>query len=78
MDFPLGSLGLRIKAHWKQYRPKMCAQLQREGKLDESVYTAQELTGETLYRLTVEEKLSYDQAWELVREEWAFVPSEED
>jgi len=23
-------------------------------------------------------KLPYDQAWELVREEWAFLPSEED
>ena len=78
VDFPLGSLGLQIKAHWKEHRPKMYAQLQREAKLEESVYAAQELTGETLYRLTVEEKLPYDQAWELIREEWAFLPSEED
>jgi hypothetical protein len=48
------------------------------GELEESVYAAQELTGETLYRLEIEEKLPYDQAWELVREEWAFLPSEED
>jgi len=26
----------------------------------------------------VEEKLPYDQAWELVRKEWAFLPSGED
>jgi len=54
VDFPLGSLGLQIKAHWRKYRPQMSAQLQREGKLDEAVYAVQELTGETLYRLTVE------------------------
>lgn len=67
MDFPLGSLGLQIKAHWKEHRPKMHAQLQREGKLDESVYAAQELTGETLYHLEIEEKLPYDQAWDDAR-----------
>ena len=58
--------------------PKTYAQLQREGKLEESVYAAQELNGETLYRLTMEEKLPYDQAWELAREGLAFLPSEED
>ena len=31
-----------------------------------------------MYELTVVKKLQYDQAWELVREEWAFLPSEED
>ena len=47
----------------------MYAQLQREGKL-----RGAGVTGETLCRLEVEEKLPYDQAWELVREEWAFLP----
>jgi len=31
VDYPLGSLGLQIKAHWQKYRPQMYAQLQREG-----------------------------------------------
>jgi len=69
MGFPLGSLGLQIKAYWKEHRPKMYAQLQREGKL-----RGAGVTGETLCRLEVEENLPYDQAWELAREEWAFLP----
>jgi hypothetical protein len=76
--YPLGSLGLQIKAHWKQHRPKMYAALEQQGKLEEAVHAAQELTSDALYRLEVEERLPYDQAWELVREEWALLPSEDD
>ena len=76
--YPLGGLGLQIKAHWKKYRPKMYAELEKAGKLQESLHAAQELTGEELYRLTVKEKLPHNQAWELVSQEWAFLPSEED
>jgi hypothetical protein len=75
--YPLGSLGLQIKAHWKQYRPKMSAALEKQGKLQESVHMAQEPTSDALHKL-LEQGLPYDQAWELVREEWAFLPSEED
>lgn len=61
MDFPLGSLGLQVKAHWEKYRPQMSAQLQREGKLEESVYAAQERTSDLMddpcWR---KRKLSYD------------------
>ena len=74
---PLGSLGLQIKAHWEKYRPQMFAQLQREGKLQESVYQAQEQTNDLMDRL-LDKGLSHDQAWELAREEWAFLPGEED
>jgi hypothetical protein len=34
------------------------------------------LAAEALARL-IEQGLPHDQAWELVREEWAFVPEEE-
>jgi hypothetical protein len=75
---PLTSLGLQIKAHWQKYRPKMAAELERDGALDELVHAAQERTADTFYDLTVVKGLPYDMAWELVREEWAFLPSEED
>ncbi len=75
--FPLNSLGLQIKAHWRKYRPRMVAELEQAGKLRESVYDAQERTGEALVNL-LHQGLRYEQAWELVREEWAFLPSEED
>jgi ubiquinone/menaquinone biosynthesis C-methylase UbiE len=69
-----GSLGLQIKAHWKKYRPEMYRALKKAGALDEAVSQAEELTADALYRLTVEQRLPYDQAWEMVREEWAFLP----
>jgi len=79
MDFPLGSLGLQIKAHWKKYRPQMYAELEKSGHLLESVYAATELTSDLMYDLqNGPSKLPYQQAWELAREEWAFLPSEED
>lgn len=75
-DYPLGSLGIQIKAHWKRHRPKMYAELEKAGKLEESVYQAQERTSDLMDSL-LDQKLSYDQAWEMAREEWAFLPSEE-
>jgi hypothetical protein len=76
-DYPLGSLGLQIRAHWKRHRPKMYAELEKAGKLQESVYQAQELTNDLMDSLLAK-KLPHHQAWELAREEWAFLPSETD
>lgn len=75
--YPLSNLGRQIKAHWRKYRPKMYRALEKAGKLDESVYAAQELTGNTLADL-VHKGMDWNQAWELIREEWAFLPAEED
>ena len=75
--FALNSLGLQIKAHWKEHRPKMAAALEKAGKLQEAVYAAQELTGQAMYEL-LEKGVPPDQAREAVREEWAFLPTEED
>jgi len=47
---PLGSPG-HIEAHWQKYRPQMYAHLQREGKLEESVYQAQEQTNDRMDEL---------------------------
>jgi hypothetical protein len=76
-DYPFGSLGLQIKAHWQKYRPKMYAELEKSGHLQESVYAAQERTNDLMDSL-LEKKMPHHQAWELAREEWAFLPSEED
>ncbi len=76
-DQPLTSLGMQIEAHWRKYRPKMVAELERAGQLRESVYAAQEATSDLMDKL-LDKGLSHEQAWELAREEWAFLPSEED
>jgi hypothetical protein len=77
-DYPLGSLGLQIQDHWKEHRPTMYRDLEQSGTLRESVYAAQELTLEALYDLEVKKKVPHDQAWEAVKEGWAFLPTEED
>jgi hypothetical protein len=76
-DYDFSSLGLQIKAHWQKYRPRMCAELEREGRLDEAVQQARDLTSEALAE-ALQKGVPYHQAWESVREEWAFLPSEED
>ena len=75
-DYPLGSLGMQIRAHWKRHRPKMYAELKKSGHLNESVYAAQERTSDLMDSL-LDKGLPHHQAWELAREEWAFLPSEE-
>ena len=30
-DYPLGSLGMQIREHWKKYRPQMYAELEQSG-----------------------------------------------
>lgn len=77
-EYPLSNLGLRAKEHWRKYRPKMSRDLERQGKLDAALYAAQELTAKALADAILRDGLSHDQAWELVREEWIFLPDEED
>ncbi len=36
----LTSLGRQIEPHWRRHRPKMVAELEKAGKLRESVYAA--------------------------------------
>jgi len=55
----------------------MYAALEKSGHLLESVYAAQERTNDLMDSL-LNQGLPYHQAWELAREEWAFLPSEED
>jgi hypothetical protein len=76
--YPLGSLGLQIQDHWKKHRPTMYRDLEQSGKLRESVHAAQELALDALYDLEVMKKVPHDLAWEMVRGEWAFLPTEED
>jgi hypothetical protein len=73
----LSSLGQQIKAHWQKHRPTMYAALQRSGRLPESLLAAQDLTTDALEHL-LRQGVPYDQAWEAVREQWAFLPDEED
>lgn len=71
------SLKLQINRHWREHRPKMYAQLKQSGRLEQSIHLAAERTMDALTDL-LQDKVPYNQAWEAVREEWAFLPDEED
>ena len=73
----LGPWGLQAKEHWKEHRPKMYRQLEESGRLEDALYAAQELTVAAMADL-IERGVNWYQAWELIREEWLFLPSEED
>lgn len=72
---PLTNLRQRVADHWKEFRPTMWRDLERSGALTESLSQAVELT-KSAYHDAVDSGLSQDQAWELVREEWAFLPED--
>ena len=62
-DYPLGSLGLQIKDHWKKYRPQMYAELEKAGDLAESLHAARERTKNLMDSLLAK-GLPHHQAWE--------------
>jgi len=74
---PLTNLEQTIRAHWLEYRPKMCAALQAEGKLDAAIDEASRRTREALHELMDKGEPLYF-AWAEVREEWAILPPEEE
>lgn len=71
------SLAHQAKEHWKKLRPRMYAELKASGKLDELAQDAARRTREMVADL-IEKGWSHDQAWEGVREQFVFLPSEED
>jgi hypothetical protein len=74
---PLNSLGIQIERHWRELRPKMVADLEREGRLEAAIKAAQDLTATAEARAR-ETGMTSDQARDRCRNLWAFLPSEED
>jgi hypothetical protein len=77
MEYPLDGFALEIREHWRKYRPQIYRQLEQAGNLDQALHEASERTGEAFASL-VEDGTEPIQAWEAVREEWAFLPAESD
>ena len=74
---PLAGWALQAAEHWKEFRPRLHQQLQQSGRLEEAAKKAVQLTQDELGQL-VEKGANYQEAWELVREKYLFLPSEED
>jgi uncharacterized protein YhaN len=65
----------KIRQHWQKFRPKMYQGLEKSGKLEAALKNADALTKEA-YGQAIEQGLNPDQARELTREQWAYLPDE--
>jgi hypothetical protein len=70
------AMGDLILKHWQTHLPRMVAELEKSGRLEQAILDAQEHTGDLLYELLTVRKMEYHAAWELAMREWAFLPSE--
>jgi len=68
-------LGQMILEHWLNHRPEMVEELRAANQLDQTIYEAQEATGDLLYELVSVQKMDYQAAWEIAMREWALPPS---
>ena len=81
----LTQYGLMAERHWREFRPEMVRELERNGTLMETLFEAQERTMEEMEALTrkleTQQKLTqqqaHDRAWEVIREKYILLPPEE-
>ena len=67
----------QAKEHWKEHRPRMYAELEKAGTLDEAAEKAATQTKDDLAS-AIEGGMDYYAAWEMLRERYLFLPTEED
>jgi hypothetical protein len=70
------ALGVAILKHWRENCPQMVRDLEKENRLEQAVFEAQEKTGDLLYELVSVRKMNYQDAWELAAQEWALPQKE--
>ncbi len=82
---PISAYGLMAERHWREFRPKMVSELEAAGKLEEALHEAQERTLDELMELEtmleadgLTKQQAHDQAWEMVREKYILLPSEDE
>lgn len=72
---PLSTLTFDIEAHWREHRPVMVAELEAEGRLAKAIEAAASQT-EAAIQNAVTTGTPFWDAWQIYREEWAFLPVE--
>ncbi|MGA9450272.1 MAG: hypothetical protein WBW41_02895 [Verrucomicrobiia bacterium] len=80
----LTQYGRMAEKHWREHRPKMVRELERKGLLRQMLLEAQEKTKDEMATLRLDlmkqgktAQQANDQAWEMVRERYILLPSEE-
>jgi len=79
----LTQYGMMAEKHWREFRPKMVAELEVKRMLDQTLLEAEEKTDEELDRIRrqlIQQGLTpqqaHDSAWETVRTRYIFLPPE--
>ncbi|HRY49116.1 MAG TPA: hypothetical protein P5186_13795 [Candidatus Paceibacterota bacterium] len=80
---PLTQYGRLAENHWREFLPRMVAELEAKGLLSQMLREAEVKTAlelDTLRRQFVQQGLTppqaHDQAWEMVRERYILLPPE--
>ncbi|MGH7976889.1 MAG: hypothetical protein ACREC8_09510 [Limisphaerales bacterium] len=80
----LTQYGRMAEKHWREFRPKMVAEMEAKGVLQEMLLEAEEQTASEMHDLTMKfmkqsltAQQAHDRAWEMVREEYILLPEEE-
>lgn len=79
----LTQYGMMAEEHWRKFCPKMVAEMESKGILEEMLLDAERKTKDELYDLTMQfqkqnmtAQQAHDRAWEIVRERYIFLPPE--
>ena len=80
---PLTQYGRMAENHWREFCPRLVADLEATGHLHEMLLEAEERTEremDSLRRHLIQQGLTpqqaHDRAWEIVRERYLFLPAE--
>jgi uncharacterized protein YggE len=80
----LTQYGRQAEKHWREHRPKMVSALEANGQLQTMLLEAEEKTKDEMATLRTQlikqgktAQQAHDQAWEMVREKYILLPSEE-
>jgi hypothetical protein len=81
----LTQYGLMAEKHWREFRPKMVAEMEAKGILQEMLLDAENNTKNEMHDLTTKfqkqgltAQQAHDRAWEMVREEYILLRSEDE
>jgi len=80
---PLTQYGKMAERHWREFRPKLVAELEATGRLHEMLLEAEEMrdgeldrTRRQLIQQGLTPQQAHDRAWEMVRTRYIFLPPE--
>ena len=80
---PLTQYGRTAEKHWREFRPKMVAELEAKNELQAMLLTAEEQTEmelDQIRRKLIQQgttpQQAHDQAWEMVCQRYIFLPPE--